>query len=152
MIAIQVYHDLVTAKEVEGAPKRLEGGVGELTEVLKPGWIPIPRVKFTDVQPFRAGGEVKEFFSSRTRVPHGVRGHKRKAQMSDQQRDKILLFERQTGLKILDRIPQGYTLVLPHARPKGSEVEISALPQFVRFRLQEELDAILLGQENEEVK
>jgi len=138
-IVAEVYHDIVTAKELpKNRFKRLgDTSVDEVSEQEDtPQVIYIPRV-------FRLGqeAEVRLPFDSATRevAPHRVSGHIRKGNMTEKHRLALLEFEEQNGISILKHIPDGYTFVRPFTVPVGSDMRLTELPVFIKRRIETQL-------------
>lgn len=139
-----IYHDLVTAKEKEVLGPRSVSEAVASAGLQKPEHIPelqwtyIPRTHKKTTQEVRRPASVRRCMSA-----HRVHGHKRRANMSDQQRDLIRDFEHETGLEVLRWIPEGYTFVRPYVVPKEGSESIGDLPLFIRTRIQSELQRLL---------
>jgi hypothetical protein len=138
LVVAQLYHDLVTAKKIDG-DEALDQGVGRKLreDVSKEGpWIQIPRIT--------GRARPDESLRSRLAAPHvrkpfAVSGYPRKARMSELQRQNIQDFEVRTGLSVFRLLKEGETWVRPYTNPKGSEAKIKELPRFVRYHIEEAL-------------
>jgi len=58
--------------------------------------------------------------------------------MSEYQRRRVEEFERETGFKILEKLPPDHTFVLPFSSPKGAEV-IAHYPLFIKRKVEAEM-------------
>ncbi len=138
----RIYHDLVTAKDVDpGVVRKVsqKGGLPKSPEGLEGlSWIYIPRKRKKETLEIRRPSS-----SPRSMTPHRVRGHKRKANMTEQQRQAIQELERETGLDILKWVPDGYTFVRPHVAPKDGSESLDKLPRFIRTRIQDDIKQLL---------
>jgi hypothetical protein len=145
LLMAQIYHDLVTGVEVASRP--LQKGDSEKpsklpAELSELGYTPIPRVVR------RKQLEIRMLSPNpRSMQPHRVSGHKRKANMTDQQREAIRELEQETGIEILKWIPEGYTFVRPHISPAGDSQAIQGLPRFIRRRIQRDIQKLLTDSE-----
>lgn len=144
-LAAQVYHDLVTAEFVSTSvtlPANSLGGMPAPSLGDEPTWTVIPRKIRNVVR------EPRQAVPRRTVTePHRVTGHRRKAKMSDAHREAIQEFERETGLDIFRFLPEGYTFVRPHFSPAISAKDFATLPRFIRYRIQQSLEAALQAKE-----
>lgn len=140
-----IYHDLVTAKEVVRSSRSAAESTTSIARTEKPEHI--PEIRWTYI-PRRHKKEVREVrrpaTTPRSMSAHRVTGHKRRAKMTDRQRCLIQDFEQETGIDILRWIPEGYTFVRPHVVPKEDSEHLQSLPRFIRTRIQQELQALLL--------
>ncbi len=142
----QLYHDLVTAKDVVPGRERRLGNKAKaaaklpekVAEDLK--WIYIPRKRKKETLEIR-----RPAVNPRSMSPHRVSGHKRRANMTDRQREAVRALEQESGIEILRWIPEGYTFVRPHIVPADGSASIMQLPRFIRTRIQEDIKSLLLG-------
>jgi len=145
----QVYHDLVTAKDVEPGKKRKARTTKSLpqppagAEELR--WIYIPRQRKKETLEIRRPSP-----TPRSMTPHRVRGHKRRANMSDAQRLAIQTLEAEIGIDILKWVPEGYTFVRPHVAPKEGSECLEKLPRFIRTRIQDDIKQLLASPAEDE--
>ncbi|OIO47190.1 MAG: hypothetical protein AUJ31_00165 [Parcubacteria group bacterium CG1_02_39_15] len=145
LLVASVYHDLVVRIETPTKRKRkyafraVEGERVILPEE-EPIFIYIP-------QKIRVGGEIKEVSPCqpapfrRSPRPHQVREHPMRlwrGEMSEYQRRRVEEFERETGFKILEKLPPDHTFVLPFSSPKGAEV-IAHYPLFIKRKVEAEM-------------
>lgn len=147
LIIAQIYHDLVTKIELGSSPKVRSGeGVSTASDSpkapLKLEWTLIPRISHRKTLEPRL-----PIPNSRSMQPHRVSGHRRKANMTDRQRDAIRDLEQETGIEILKWIPEGYTFVRPHISPVGDSQAIQSLPRFIRRRIQSDIEKLLTDSE-----
>lgn len=144
-LAARVYHDLVTAEFVSTSvmsPANSLGGMPAPSLGDEPTWTVIPRKIRNVVR------EPRQAVPQRTVTePHRVTGHRRKAKMTDAHREAIQEFERETGLDIFRFLPEGYTFVRPHFSPAISVKDFATLPRFIRYRIQQSLEAALQAKE-----
>ncbi len=151
-LAVQIYHDLVTTVDIPISTAIWRGN-GDETEAGGPtrppesegsSWIYIPRSS-------RSGQSVlprTPLANPRISTPHRVRGHKRRANMTEVHRQAILAFEAETEISVLEWLPSGYTFVRPHISPAVGNEELTKLPRFIRVRIQEELKRLLQDTSN----
>lgn len=149
LLGAQVYHDLVTVRHL---PQRRRGEPEKSTPVERkslvrddePAYRYIPRV----VQIGRENSHPARCSLDTPRVsdPHYVSGHPRIGNLTDDQRQRILEFEAETGFKVLDNLPEGKTWVRPHMSPKADGTVVQNLPRFIRARIQTELTRRLRGE------
>ncbi len=140
-LCVQVYHDLVTAKQITVRRPQKEGGKGKKKpKPEKPqictGWTYIPRVVYNRELPVRS----KVLESREPYTPRYVRMHRRRANMSDEQRQAVQEFEAQYGIQVLRFIPEGYTVVRPYISPTISAEEWNRLPKYIKARIQLDLE------------
>ena len=141
LLMAQIYHDLVTGIEVTSRPLQKNDAEELLkrpTELLESEYVPIPRVVHRKQLEFRTPAS-----NPRSMQPHRVSGHRRKANMTDQQKDAIRELEEEIGIDILRWIPEGYTFVRPHVSPAGDSQIIQNLPRFIRRRIQGDIQKLL---------
>jgi len=139
-----IYHDLVTATEIQlpGKPRkgrRVSKATSE-DEQDEPSWIYIPRrIKKRPISPRADSG------TSRFTTPHYVHGHRRKANPTDKHLKELEEFERQTGLKVLKLLREnpGYTFVRPHISPSADGIQF--IPRFIHARLQSDIEQLMRG-------
>lgn len=136
----QIYHDLVTAREVKVMATDPSRGVPAYHEDSQPSWIYIPRRRILTEAP-DAPREPME--TPRLSEPHRVTIHPRRGIMSKAQRQKIQDWEIEHGLKVMHIANPDQTIVLPHVSPKESTVATARLPRFIKARLQREIDRVL---------
>lgn len=146
-LACQIYHDLVTAKEVKvvsSLEPRLRKGEAVAKTVTNrysdytPDWTCIPRILRDVEQPVRLSIPMRQEYA-----PRHVRGHVRKGSMTDHHRREIIRFEAETGLRVLCKIKDGYTFVRPHVSPAITPEEWDNLPRYVKARIQDDLNSLL---------
>lgn len=144
-----VYHDLVTASDLPVAMS-LEEAAGILHGASKPGWVAIPS-PFNRARRKQARHPILEPIISE---PHRVRGHPRKAKMSEEHRQALIDFEREYGVKIIEPVEelnqltgQEHTFVRPHFSPKITSEDFKRLPQFIQRRIQQELTELILKED-----
>jgi hypothetical protein len=141
-----LYHDLVTAKDVmPGRERRLDNkakAAAKLPEKIAEDlrWIYIPRKRKKETLEIR-----RPAVNPRSMSPHRVSGHKRRANMTDRQREAVRALEQESGIEILRWIPEGYTFVRPHIVPADGSASIMQLPRFIRTRIQEDIKSLLLN-------
>lgn len=144
-LTAQIYHDLVTAKDIGSrrfrTAKEVDEGLGvrsgDPTSCV--AWTYIPRVVRGKEQEVRRPAS-----SKRSPTPHRVSGHKRKGNLTEGHKVALKSFEDETGFEILRWLPEGYTFVRPHISPaEGAEV-IQELPRFIRRRIQEDIRKLLV--------
>lgn len=136
-ILAEVYRDMVTAIELPAnrfktlKHFKTDGSI-ELRE--KPQAIFIPRV-------VRVGERDEERpryeGPSRPVSPHPVSGHRRRANMTEEQRQEIIKFERRYQLEVFKFLPPGFTFVKPHFVP--ADAEMASIPVFIKRRIQTRL-------------
>lgn len=140
-LMVQVYHDLVTARETEGRSERRSQRIADseaFEEETNAGpditWTPIPRIiKSRSTEPRQP------LEHPRNLIPHRVRGYRRKGEMTEKHRAVLEELERTTGLQILRWIKPGCTFVRPHISPAIEPEEIMRLPLFIRAKIEQEI-------------
>lgn len=142
-LVCQIYHDLVTAEVVPTSPESEPRPLGEDRIMSErdghiPSWIVIPRKVRKGAKEART-----ELPEPQIREPHRVTGHLRKTPMTIAHREALLEYEHEWGVEILRMVPEGYTFVRPHMSPAITSQEFAALPRFIRYRVQQELDRVL---------
>lgn len=148
-LTAQIYHDLVTAKELEPRQFRNQGSadrkdVTKASEVSTPiEWIYIPRTVRGRPQEVRRPANQK-----RSATPHRVSGHKRRGNLTETHRTTLEEFENETGIEILRWLPEGYTFVRPHISPVDESQAIQGLPKFIRRRIQDDIRQLLVSQDD----
>lgn len=150
-MAAQVYHDLVTASVASGEHRvRFERDVSPTVDDES------SCVSWTVIQRSADGAmrKPRNVYSPSgvSRTPHHVSGHLRQAPMTKEQRKKLKSFERKTGLRILDFIPDGWTFVLPYISPKESGDSFATVPMFIRHRIQEVFEEGLEGRMQQDMR
>lgn len=143
-ILSEVYHDIVTAEEIPTTRyRRLRGP--QQTPLPIPGpedFLDEPEVIYIPRR-VRVGEEeaprLPYVGPPRPIRPHRVSGHRRRANMTNEQRLNILELERQLGINILRFIPDGHTFVRPHVSPRGAQVGFRNLPIFIKRRIETRL-------------
>ena len=144
IILAQVYHDLVTAVEMPfNQPVSVQNtglkSSDEENEILAQAQLTvIPRVIRKVEQSPRQAME-----HPRIITPHRVRGYKRSGNLSEEHKKRLQEFEAETGFQILKWLPEGYTFVRPHISPAQDSDRIKQYPQFIRYRIQEEIKQVL---------
>lgn len=143
----QVYHDLVTAEEIEVegqlAAKAQSSSLKQQPSTNHPGWVYIPRViKGRQQYPRRPLAE------PRVSEPYHVRGFPRRGSMTERHRLELLEFQKLYGIDVFAvvrrreaEIGVPCTYVRPHIVPAASPAEIQRLPRFIRARMQAALEA-----------
>ncbi|MBI3342520.1 hypothetical protein HY024_05350 [Candidatus Curtissbacteria bacterium] len=140
-VLAEVYRDMVTAVEL---PTTRSGHVSEASNNTNldgpPSVIYIPRV----IRDNNAGGEFRPAYMGpkRPTSPYRVRGHRRKANMSEEHRRDLISFERKHDISILENLPEGFTYVRPHVVPRD-EVLVG-LPVFIKRKIETQLKQDLL--------
>lgn len=136
-ILAEVYRDMVTAIELPmNRFKTLKHLKTDVTTELreKPQVIYIPRIvrvkEREEIRPRYEG-------PSRPVTPHPVTGHRRKANMTEEQRQEIIKFERMYQLEVFKFLPLGFTFVKPHFVP--ADADIASIPVFIKRRIQTRL-------------
>ncbi len=141
-LVVQVYHDLVTAKQVISRSPRFDTLSKANRKVQEQkereshaGWVYIPRIIYGQTKPIR-----RPILESREPyTPRFVRMHRRHVPMSEEHRDEILKFEDKYGLQVLRYIPEGYTVVRPYVSPEISRESWDRLPGYIKARIQLDL-------------
>ena len=134
-LVAEVYHDLVTAVEIPTTRFRNLGARGTANglDVETPQIIYIPRIARTgqiiDRPPYNG--------PDRPNRPHRVSGHRRRANMTEAQRQRILDFQEVNDINILNHLPAGFTFVRPFTVPAGANIR--NLPQFIKRRIETQL-------------
>lgn len=138
----QIYHDLVTATELGFSQPRYitESRTDDRRENSSEiSWIYIPRlIRGRPQESVRRWADTQ-----RSAEPHRVRGYKRKGKITDRHRLELQSFEQETGLKVLEWLPDGYTFVRPHVSPSTDYESMAKLPHFIRVRMQKEIQELL---------
>ncbi len=139
----EVYHDLVTAVTIRGPrrPPRDERAQTNDEEKQERTWRYIPRT-------------IRQFLDEETRVPldtsrrppqpHPVVGYVRRGNMTESQRDNIVAFEAEYGVRIMHLVPDGFTFVRPHISPRGYTGEMfESLPVFIKRRFRSHVEELV---------
>lgn len=134
-ILSEVYRDMVIAVEKPGrisSRGNERSGNGEIKLGGRLGAIFIPR---TYIRPGIIIGRPTYDGPPRPTTPHRVSGHFRHDRnMTKEQRLKVIEFEQKHGIKILDKLPAGATVVRPFVIPEGAD--LSDLPTFIKRRIE----------------
>lgn len=136
-ILAEVYHDLVTAIELPVKKFRTFGGGETRKTVLEEGQpqiIYIPRVA-------RVGKIERSLYQGPPRpvTPYKVGCHRRKANMTEEHRLRLMEFEKEYGIPVLAGLPGGYTVVRPYVVPAGSSEALRNSPTFIKRRIETQL-------------
>ncbi len=148
MLGVQIYHDLVTARHLPGV-RREQNGVDRKPsdtklQLSEPSYRYIPRIAQVGRSNQPAAREA--LTSPRVSEPHTVSGHPRTGNMTEEQRKRIIVFEEETGFKVLENLPEGKTWVRPHISPASDSNAVLQLPKFIRARIQADLTKRLRGE------
>ncbi|MBI4038201.1 hypothetical protein HY387_00910 [Candidatus Daviesbacteria bacterium] len=141
-ILAEVYRDMVISINILTPFRIRDGGRGDAgDEDKKPKkyqWVYIPRVKRIPTRKKEGDGDV--IIDRMPPRPHKVSGFKRIGNITPNQIRRIREFETRTGIRVLENLPEGYTFVKPHVRPKDAlESEFLKLPKFIKRRIEVEL-------------
>ena len=152
-LACQVYHDMVTAKEIRTGPSKdlldskPQKSVPTPTnrwDDYNPEWTYIPRIVKGTEEPIRLPVPMLTEYT-----PRYVRGHIRKGKMTEEHRQALERFEAETGLKIIYAIKDGFTFVRPHISPAIDRAEWDGLPKYIKARIQDDFDLLLKTEQAE---
>ncbi|HUV43088.1 MAG TPA: hypothetical protein VMY36_04290 [Patescibacteria group bacterium] len=145
-ILAEVYRDLVVAVEIPSSgKKRKRASVGIPTEERtprEPTYIYIPRKRWVRGEETEMPIRTPYEGPRRPRQFHEVTGHKRHVNMTEAHRLALIEYEEETGLRILDFLPEGCTFVRRHFRG-GTEADIKNLPTFIKIKIQTKLEESL---------
>lgn len=138
-VLAEVYRDLVTAVEIPTSRynslgrRKVSSKPDEIGPEQRPQVIYIPRVVRTGQKP-----EVRLPYDGPERpiTPHRVEGHRRRANMTEEHRQRLLQFEREYEIKILENLPAGFTFVRPHFVPADAGESLRDLPIFIKKRIE----------------
>lgn len=140
LLAADVYHDLVTAEEItvsNSSPRELQ--------------------RMEDRQPHGEDGSERPYIYIARRIkrsqdrtprepligesrpirPHSVTGHWREANMTPQHRERLRVWQEETGVELPERT--GFTFVRPHFVPAEPGQMINQLPLFIKRRISDQL-------------
>lgn len=140
-VIAEVYHNMVTGIPVESARRGSRGEGGGIKLKGRLGAIYIPR----NVRSSRLGIDDRPRYNGppRSDTPYRVGGHKRRANMTESHRLEIMDFEQKNDMRILDKLPDGYTWVRPFTVPEGAD--LSDIPQFIKRRMETRLISDIEG-------
>ncbi|MDP3973864.1 MAG: hypothetical protein Q8P92_03445 [Candidatus Daviesbacteria bacterium] len=140
MLAL-VYRDLVVSEDVLSQRRSKTLRTSEETKEQEPKkyeWVYIPRKR--RIKPLIRSTDKDNDQHHRSPRPHKVSGFKRKGDITAKHEIEIRDFEKETGIAILKNLPEGYTFVRPHVRPKNSlESELAKLPKFIKRKIEEDI-------------
>lgn len=140
LLVASVYHDLVIRIE---APARKKRKYASLMTEREKTWYPQEEPTFIYIpRKIRVGGEIREVsprisatFHRPPRI-HQVRGYLRRGRMTEHHRKVLEEFEKVTGLRILERIPAGFTFVRPYISPMTEGPVIAQYPRFIKTKIE----------------
>lgn len=142
-ILAEVYRDLVVAVEIPSSGRKRRRVLATAERApMEPTCIYIPRIKWIRGEQKEMSIRIPYEGPQRPRRTHPVVGHTRHVKMTKEHRLAIEEYEEETGLRILDFLPEGSTYVRSHIRG-GTELGIKKLPSFIIRRIQTQLEESL---------